>query len=94
MMVGKEDTVAGLRERESFENGVSVGGEFAFTMGVAALCKEAVREGSFKGSYVLVEVKGVLDGVELKRVLDEVGMREEHPDKIVVGGPGSSLIRH
>jgi hypothetical protein len=144
MMEGKGDTVAGLRERESFENGVSVEGEFAFTMGVAAFCKEAVREGSFKGSYVLnvkeqmegralregkegkkvsvlmiggsqmgrigkvmrekgeaalekvevVEVKGVLDGEELKRVLDEVGMREEHPDKIVVGGPGNSLIRH
>ncbi len=145
MMVGKGDTVAGLRERESFENGVSVEGEFAFTMGVAAFCKEAVREGSYKGSYVLnvkeqmegwaqregkegkkvyvlmiggsqmgrigrvllekgeaavekvefVEVKGVLDGMELKRVLDEVGMREEeHPDKIVVGGPGNSLIRH
>jgi hypothetical protein len=42
----------------------------------------------------VVEVKGVLDGEELKRVLDEVGMREEHPDKIVVGGPGNSLIRH
>jgi hypothetical protein len=25
-----------------------------------------------------VEVKGVLDGMELKMVLDEVGMREEH----------------
>jgi hypothetical protein len=144
LMVRKGDTVAGLRERESFENGVSVEGEFAFTMGLAAYCKEAVREGSFKGSYVLnvkeqmegralregkegkkvsmlmiggsqmgrigkvlrekgeaavekvefVEVKGVLDGMELKRVLDEVGMREEHPDKIVVGGPGNSLIRH
>jgi hypothetical protein len=41
-----------------------------------------------------VEVKGVLDGMELKRVLDEVGMRDELPDKIVVGGPGNSLIRH
>ncbi|MFN9978879.1 MAG: hypothetical protein ACK53Y_03135 [bacterium] len=42
----------------------------------------------------VVEVKGVLDGEELKRVLEEVGMREEHPDKIAVGGPGNSLIRH
>ncbi len=119
-------------------------GEFAYTMGVAAFCKEAVREGSFRGSYVLnvkeqiegraqregkegkkvsvliiggsqmgrvgqvlrekgeaalekvdfVKVKGVLDDKELKRVLEEVGKREEHPDKIVVGGPGNSLIRH
>jgi hypothetical protein len=35
-----------------------------------------------------------LDEKELKRVLEEVGKREEHPDKIVVGGPGNSLIRH
>jgi hypothetical protein len=39
--------------RESFENGVSVEGEFAFTKAVAAYCKEAVREGTFRGSYVL-----------------------------------------
>jgi hypothetical protein len=144
LMEGKGDTVEGLRERETFENGVSVEGEFAFAMGVAAFCKEAVREGSFRGSYVLnvkeqmegraqregkegrkvsvliiggsqmgrvgqvlkekgeaamegvdfLEVKGALDDEELGRVLEELGRREEHPDKIVVGGPGNSLIRH
>ncbi len=65
MMEGKGDTVAGLRERESFENGVSVEGEFAFTMGVAAFCKEALREGSCKGSYVL-NVKEQMKGRALR----------------------------
>jgi hypothetical protein len=41
-----------------------------------------------------LEVKGALDDEELGRVLEELGRREEHPDKIVVGGPGNSLIRH
>ncbi len=43
----------GREGRESFENGVSVEGKFAFTKAVAAYCKEAVREGSFRGNYVL-----------------------------------------
>ncbi len=41
-----------------------------------------------------LEVKGALDDEELERVLEELGRREEHPDKIVVGGPGNLLIRH
>jgi hypothetical protein len=38
--------------RESFEEGVSVEAEYAFTKAVGGYCKEAVREGSFKGNYV------------------------------------------
>ncbi len=38
MMEGKGDTLEGLRETELFENGLSVEGEYAFTMGVAAFC--------------------------------------------------------
>jgi hypothetical protein len=54
MMAERESGVDEGREgRESFENGVSVEGEFAFTKAVAAYCKEAVREGSFRGNYVL-----------------------------------------
>ncbi len=54
MMAERDGGVDDGREgRESFENGVSVEGEFAFTKAVAAYCKEAVREGSFRGSYVL-----------------------------------------
>jgi hypothetical protein len=53
MMEGREDCGEGKLERETFENGVSVEGEYAFSMGVAAFCKEAVREGSFRGSYIL-----------------------------------------
>ncbi len=46
MMAEKEGgTDEGREGREWFENGVSVEGEFAFT--------KAVREGSFRGSYVL-----------------------------------------
>jgi hypothetical protein len=80
MMEGKGDTVAGLRERESFENGVSVEGEFAFTMGVAAFCKEAVREGSFKGSYVL-NVKEQMEGRALRE-----GKEGKKVSVLVVGG--------
>jgi hypothetical protein len=39
--------------RETFENGISVEGEFAFVKAVGSYCKEAVREGRFKGSYKL-----------------------------------------
>jgi hypothetical protein len=41
-----------------------------------------------------VQVKGFLDGDEMGRELEEVGMGSDHPDKIVVGGPGNSLVRH
>jgi hypothetical protein len=61
MMEGKGDMLEGLRERELFENGLSVEGVYDFTMGVAAFCKEAVREGSFRGSYVL-NVKDQIEG--------------------------------
>jgi hypothetical protein len=37
--------------RETFEQGVSVEAEFAFTQAVGRFCRESVREGSFKGKY-------------------------------------------
>jgi hypothetical protein len=44
---GKEEVTA----RESFENGVSIEGEFAFTRAIGSYCREAVREGRYKGGY-------------------------------------------
>ena len=41
------------RVRESFENGVSMEGEFAFGKAVGEFCRQAVREGSYRGNYVL-----------------------------------------
>jgi hypothetical protein len=38
-------------KRETFDKGVSVEAEFAFTKAVGEFCREAVKEGSFKGSY-------------------------------------------
>jgi hypothetical protein len=37
--------------RETFDKGVSVEAEYAFTKAVGEFCKEAVKEGSFKGGY-------------------------------------------
>jgi hypothetical protein len=39
------------RARESFDNGISVEGEFAFTKAVGNFCREAVREGRYRGNY-------------------------------------------
>jgi hypothetical protein len=38
-------------KRESFEKGVSVEAEYAFTKAVGEYCREAVKEGSFRGRY-------------------------------------------
>jgi hypothetical protein len=35
--------------RETFDKGVSVEAEYAFTKAVGDFCREAVKEGSFKG---------------------------------------------
>ena len=53
MMKGKAGkTEEGKARRENFENGISVEGEFAFTKAVAACCKAAVREGTYRGNYL------------------------------------------
>jgi hypothetical protein len=39
------------RERESFEGGVSVEGEFAFTKTLGEFCRGAVGGGRYKGNY-------------------------------------------
>jgi hypothetical protein len=56
----------GKKMRDSFEEGVSVEAEYAFTKAVGEFCKEAVREGSFKGNYVfnLKEQMGKRTSVE------------------------------
>jgi hypothetical protein len=80
----------GREGRESFENGVSAEGEFAFTKAVAAYCKEAVREGSFRGSYVLNikeqmeqrAVRAEREG-EVKRL--KVGFHMTEPTKLTMG---------
>jgi len=38
-------------KRESFAKGVSVEAEYAFTKAVGEYCREAVKEGSFRGGY-------------------------------------------
>jgi len=74
------ETDEGREGRESFENGVSVEGEFAFTKAVAAYCKEAVREGSFRGRYVL----------NIKEQMEQRAMRAEREgwrvNVLMVGG--------
>ncbi len=37
--------------RESFEQGVSVEGEFAFTQAIGRFCRTSVGDGTFKGNY-------------------------------------------
>jgi hypothetical protein len=38
-------------KRASFDHGISVEGEFAFTQAISKFCRESVREDSFKGNY-------------------------------------------
>jgi hypothetical protein len=45
------DAVDGERERESFDEGISVEGEFAFTQAVGEFCRGAVSGGRYKGNY-------------------------------------------
>ncbi len=47
---GREDEAE--RKRGSFGEGVSLEGEYAFTKGIEAFCKVAVREGRYKGTYL------------------------------------------
>jgi hypothetical protein len=134
----------GKRRRETFEEGISVEAEFAFTQAVGNYCKAAVREGSFRGNYRFnlkeqmgqraegsesqggkvtllsiggsqmgritkemirrggavfedgnwVEMKGRMEQSTVGQVLGEVGKIVTAPEKVLVGGPGNSLIRH
>jgi hypothetical protein len=52
-MVAIEEIEEGKEDRESDEKGVSMEGEYAFTKAVGDFCREGVREGSYKGSYIL-----------------------------------------
>jgi hypothetical protein len=129
---------------ETFGKGVSIEAEYAFTKAVGEYCKEAVREGTFRGSYVLnlkeqmecrmedvltegervrvllvggsqmgrlgremerkggeavevcgwVKVRGHLDEDEGVRGLGEGHGMVEGIDKVVIGGPGNSLVSH
>jgi len=38
-------------KRESFDKGVSVEVEYAFTKAIGEFCREAVKEGAFRGGY-------------------------------------------
>jgi hypothetical protein len=42
----------------------------------------------------IVRTRGVLNGEEVGRILEECHAIEDWPKKIVVGGPGNSLVRH
>jgi hypothetical protein len=66
--------------RETFENGISVEAEFAFTKGVAEYCKEAVREGTFRGGYKL----NLKDQMEW--IMAAMFRRGGKPGVLMVGG--------
>jgi hypothetical protein len=139
-----EEVDEGERKRGSFEGGVSVEGEYAFTKGVEAFCKAAVKEGRFRGPYLLnvkeqltmrvrreleekgkvrvvtvgasemsrirkewvksgggklelgeeIRVKGSLDRKEGVRIEEELESVVISPDKVVIAGPGNSLMAH
>jgi hypothetical protein len=59
---------------ESEENGISIEGEFAFTKAVGEFLKEEVREGGYKGNYVL-NVKEQLKMRTLREDEDERKLR-------------------
>jgi hypothetical protein len=48
---GKGGSSAEQEKRESFEQGVSVEGEFAFTQAIGKFCRISVGDGTFKGNY-------------------------------------------
>jgi hypothetical protein len=131
-------------QRESFEHGMSMEAEFAFTRAVGDFCREGVREGSFNGNYVMnvreqmeervrlregeskkcrvlfvggsqvgrmmedvgrvgkqvvsegvwVRVNGFLSDDEADKVVGKVAELGKTFDKVVIGGPGNSLVTH
>jgi len=132
------------KRRGSFRDGVSMEGEFAFARAVEGFCKESVKEGRYRGTYLLnirdqmkrrvrreveavskvkvvtvgasemgrlrrewsrggagklellgeVRVKGVLDRREVARIEGELEKLGGTPDRVVIGGPGNSLMAH
>ncbi len=48
---GTDDDEDGGRERESFDEGISVEGEFAFTQAIGEFCRGAVSGGWYKSNY-------------------------------------------
>ena len=78
--------------RESFENGVSMEGEFAFGKAVGEFLRQAVREGSYRGNYVL----------NLREQMEQRAARESREGgkvkAVVIGGSqmgriGNEMIR-
>jgi hypothetical protein len=49
--VGTDVDGEGGRERESFDEGISVEGEFAFTQAIGEFCRGSVSGGRYKGNY-------------------------------------------
>ena len=134
-----EDEEYEQERRSSFVRGVSVEAEYSFTNAVGKFTKEAVKEGSYKGSIVgnikeqllartRIEEKWsgkktavVIGGSQMGRIAGEIEriggdvvgvhqvikiagdwtsekeeLLEEDsvPDRIVIGGPSNSIIRH
>jgi hypothetical protein len=131
-------------QRECLDHGVSMEAEFAFTRAIGDFCREGVREGSFRGNYVLnvreqmeervrvregeskkcnvlfvggsqigrmwediakvgkqvvregvwVRVNGFLSEDEAERVVGKVMGTGKMFDRVVIGGPGNSLVLH
>jgi hypothetical protein len=71
------------RSRESDEHGVSMEGEYAFSKAVGDFCREGVREGTYKGNYVL-NIKEQME--------DRVRRREGEAKKLRVLFIGGSQI--
>jgi hypothetical protein len=66
--------------RETFENGVSVEAEYAFTKSVSEYCREAVREGTYRGGYKL----NLRD--QMERRMDAFFKKGGKPAVLMVGG--------
>lgn len=62
---------------------------------VERIAKEVKKVGSEVLDVTgIVSMNGVLNGDEVERVLEECRGMECYPKKVVIGGPGNSLVRH
>jgi hypothetical protein len=86
MAQGKGDDETEQDRRASFDQGVSVIGEFAFTQEIGRFCRESVREDSFKGNYQF-NLKE-----QMARSATWSGWREEKTLRVVMVG-GSQMGR-
>ncbi len=70
------------RQRDNFDRGVSIEGEFSFVRAIGNFCRTSVRAGSFKGNYNF----NVKQQIEMREFVERKGEKREDVTVVLVGG--------